>query len=156
MKKLIFIILFAAVISIAVFTSFWSVKHVCSLMMSGQSSISGLKDYSALNLKPDQESALRQMETKYQKEVLPICMTICRERMNLVNMMADKNIDPALIHKKIEEIGKIQIGLEKTTADHIVEIGTILTPEQSQAYFKDIRRELQNSIAQNGYSEALK
>ena len=156
MKRLIFIILLVALIPIVTLVSFWGGKQVCMLMMSGQTSITTLKDYSGLNLSAQQKQMLRGLEANFQKEAMPICMNICRERMNLTNLMADKNTNPVLIHKKIEEIGALQIGLEKKTADHILEIGKILTPEQSQAYLKEIQRELQNSIMQSGYSEALK
>ncbi|MBI4971742.1 MAG: periplasmic heavy metal sensor [Candidatus Omnitrophica bacterium] len=150
MKKTIILISLAVVISGITLLSFWGGKQTCMMMMTEKTS------YEGLNLSAGQEKTLTDLDDSFRKEVDMLCMNVCRERTALMNLLSETNSNPEAIYKKIEEIGGLQVGLEKKTADHILEIKKTLSPRQTAVYLKRVREELQKSIQQCASSMALK
>ncbi len=152
MKKLI---LFTVLISVVTLGGFWGGKKVCMLMWPGSLNPSQ-NWYFALGLNTGQAESLKRLESSFRKETDGLCMTICQERLNLLNLMKQKEANEEVINKKIEAIGGLQVLLEKQIAAHILEVKKNLTPEQSLAYLDRIHEELRDSVRQSGYGEILK
>jgi len=111
--------------------------------------------YYALGLSSEQSALLKELDASFRQDADKLCMTICKERLDLLNLMKDKNVSQEVVYKKIEKIGNLQILLEKQIASHILQVKKDLTPEQSQAYLNRIHEELRQSIVKNGYGEIL-
>ncbi len=152
MKK---VILFAVLVSVVTLFSFWGGKKVCMMMWPGSINPSQSWYYS-LGLTAEQETSLNKMDASFRKDGDKLCMQICKGRLDLLNLIKEKNPNEALVHQKIEEVGKLQILLEKTIADQILEVKKNLTPAQSEAYLDRVHKEISRSIEKSGYSEALK
>ncbi len=152
MKKLIF---FTVLISLVTLGSFWGGKKVCMLMWPGSLNPSQ-NWYSTVGLNSEQADSLKKLDTSFRQDADKLCMTICKERLELLNLMKGKNADQEIVYRKIEKIGGLQIFLEKQIASHILEVKKNLTPEQSQAYLNRIHEELRQSMIKNGYGEVLK
>ena len=151
MKKLI---LFTVLISVVTLGGFWGGKKVCMMMWPGSLNPSQ-NWYFALGLNAGQAESLKRLESSFRKETDGLCMKICQERLNLLNLMKQKEANQEVINKKIEAIGGLQILLEQQIAAHILEVKKNLTPEQSLAYLDRIHEELRNSVRQSGYGEIL-
>ena len=151
MKKLLF---FAILISGITLFGFWGGRKMCMLMWPGSVNPSGAW-YFNLGLNDKQADSLKRLESGFRKDADKFCMRICKERLELLNMMKDPKVKPDLIYKKIEEVGALQVSLEKQIATHILQVKNDLTPEQSEAYLNRIHRELADSIKQAGYGEVL-
>ncbi len=151
MKKLLF---FTVLISAVTLAGFWGGRKVCMLMWPGSVNPSGAW-YFNLGLNQEQAESLKKLDSLFRKDTDKVCMRVCKERLELLNMMRDPKADPKVIYKKIEEIGALQVSLEKEIATHILKVKKDLTPEQSEAYLNTIRKELRESIKQNGYGEIL-
>ena len=151
MKKLLF---FTVLISAVTLGSFWGGQKVCMLMWPGSVNPKGAW-YFNLGLNQDQGESLKRLDSLFRKDTDKICMRVCKERLELLNMMRDPKADPQAIYKKIEEIGVLQVSLEKEIATHILKVKKDLTPEQSEAYLNTIRHELEHTIKQSGYGEVL-
>jgi len=151
MKKLLF---FAILISSLTLAGFWGGKKMCMLMWPGSVNPSQ-SWYFNLGLNNEQAESLKKMDFAFREKTDKICMRICKERIDLLNMMRNSKADPEAIYKKIEEIGTVQISLEKEIATHILQVKKDLTPEQSEAYLNKIREELRLSMKQSGYNEVL-
>ncbi len=148
------LLLFTILISVVTLAGFWGGKKACMLMWPASLNPSQ-NWYLTLGLNSGQAESLKGLETSFRKSADKLCMTVCRERLELLKIMRDKTADPAQIHQKIEKIGALQILLEKQIADHILEVKKDLTEEQSQAYLDRIHRELRQSIVQSGYGDVL-
>jgi len=152
MKKLIF---FIALIALVTLGSFWGGKKMCMLMWPG--SVNPSQNwYFALGLNSEQAEALKKLDGSFRQDADKLCMTICKERLELLNLIKAKNADQGVIHRKIEEIGKLQVLLEKQIANHILQVKKDLTPEQSNAYLERVHQEIRKSIQEGGYGEVLK
>ncbi len=151
MKKLI---LFTVLISVVTLGSFWGGKKVCMMMWPGSLNPSQ-NWYFSLGLDARQAESLKKFESSFRKKTDGLCMKICQERLNLLNLIKQKDANQQGINKKIEEIGGLQILLEQQIASHILEVKKDLTLEQSQAYLNRIHEELRKSIQQSGYREIL-
>lgn|SRR3989338_3821259 len=152
MKKLL---IFTVLISAVTLAGFWGARKVCMLMWPGSLNPNQMW-YSNLGLNPEQAESLKKLDSAFRQDTDKVCMRICKERMELLNLMRDPNTKPEAVYKKIEEIGAMQVGLEKEIATHILKVKQDLTPEQSEAYLNRIRAELHDSIKQAGFGEVLK
>ena len=152
MRKLL---IFTVLISAVTLAGFWGAKKVCMLMWPGSLNPNRIW-YSNLGLNPEQAESLKKVDSAFRGETDKVCMWICKERLELLNLMRNPKAKPEEIYKKIEEIGALQVSLEKQIATHILEVKKDLTPEQSEAYLNRIQRELHESIKQSGYAEALR
>lgn len=145
---------FAVFISVVTLVGFWGGKKACMLMWPG--SVNPSQGWRlALGLTDDQARQLGEIEKSFHKEADPLCMQICRERLELLKLMSQSSVDPNAVHAKIDRIGGLQVLLEKQIASHILEVKKDLTPKQSQNYLNRIRRELYESICQSGYGQIL-
>jgi len=151
MKKLLF---FTIVISAITLAGFWGGRKACMLMWPASLNPSQ-NWYYTLGLSQEQAETLKKVDASFRKDADKMCMKICRERLDLLNLMGKKDADPVAVNRKIEEIGGFQVLLEKQIASHILEVKKDLTPEQTDAYMNRIHRELAESIKQSGYGEVL-
>lgn len=151
MKRLI---LFTTLIAAVTLAGFYGGKRVCMLMWPG--SVNPNQSwYFNLGLNPDQANSLKKLDSTFRNDTDKICMRVCKERLELLKLMRDPQTKPEVIYKKIEEIGAMQVSLEKEIATHILKVKKDLTPEQSDAYLNTIRHELEQTIKQSGYGEIL-
>lgn len=151
MKKILFLILFAALVSGATLASSWCGKQVCMMMSKAPMNL-----YSGLNLSAEQETNLKQLDAKFKEEADPMCVRVCQGKTQLMNLLADKNNNKEAIDQKIEEVGALQTALEKKVADHILDVKKGLNPDQAAAYVARLDEGLQQSMKQCGYSDILK
>ena len=151
MRKLL---LFTILISAITLFGFWGGRKVCMLMWPGSVNPSQ-SWYFNLGLNPEQAESLKKLDSAFRKDTDKVCMRVCKERLELLNMMRDPKVSPGAVYKKIEQVGALQISLEKEIATHILKVKKDLTPEQSAAYLGKIRQELRESIKQSGYGEIL-
>ena len=151
MKK---IFIFTLLVSVVTLAGFWVAPKICMLMWPG--SLHPNQSWTAsLGLDARQAASLERLESSFRKESDKMCVTICGERMSLLRLMRAKPVDEKAVDGKIEEIGRLQIQLEKQIASHILEVKKGLTAEQSQAYLDRIQEDLSQSIRQSGYVEAV-
>ncbi len=151
MKKLLF---FTILISAITLVGFWGGRKACMLMWPASLNPSQ-NWYYALGLSPEQAESLKGIEGSFRKDADKMCMRICAERFELLNLMGKKDADAGAVNQKIEEIGGLQVLLEKQIASHILEVKKGLTPSQTEAYLNRIHRELAESTKRNGYGEVL-
>lgn len=152
MKKLL---LFAALISVVTIFGFLGARKACMMLMWPGSVNPTQAWYFNLGLSPEQAESLKELDSAFRPGADRMCMGICKERLELLNLMRDAGVDPELIYQKIEGIGALQISLEKEIATHILKVKKGLTPEQSEAYLDKIRAQLRESIKRSGYGEIL-
>ena len=94
-------------------------------------SSSGQALYSGMGLDKTQMESVRSLEASFRKEADAMCMRICDERRRLLEQMKDKSASPDVFYRKTEEIGQLQIALEKKVIAHILEVDKSLMPSQS-------------------------
>lgn len=155
MKKFLILAALTLFISGLTLLGFWGGRKFCMTMMWPGSVNPTQSWYFGLGLNDEQAQALQREETSFREGTDQLCIRICKMRLDLLGKMRDHRADPALVSKKIEEIGNLQILLEKEIAAHILKVKKSLTPEQSQAYLDRIHQELRESIQRSGYGEAL-
>ena len=146
MKKLL---IFTFIVSVATLVGLWSGKKVCSMMPSAARSSQAL--YSGMSLNASQTGSIRKLEDSFQKAADELCMKVCEERVNLLSQIKNGQISREEIEKKVEEIGQIQIFLEKQTATHILDINKILTPSQSAVYLERVYQQQCQMTAKSGH-----
>lgn len=151
MKRLF---LFAVLISTVTLAGFWAAPKICMMMWPGSVHPSQ-SWYFALGLGVEQEKVLKELESSFRKDTDKLCMEICSQRLELLNIMRDPTVNQDIVYQKIEQIGRLQITLEKEIATHILQVKKNLTPTQSEVYLGRIRQELAESIRQGGYGEVL-
>ena len=147
--------IFTAAIACVTLIGFWGGKKTCILMCQGTLKANPYCHY-ASDLAPEQAQSLGKLENSFRRGMDKTCMEICRERWALLSMMESNPADTDAINKKIEEIGAMQISLEKETAAHILEAQKTLTPQQSKAYVARLKAQLGQSIRDSGYGEVTK
>lgn len=151
MKKIFF---FSLVIAGVTLLSFWGGKKACERMCQGTSKPNPYCHF-ALDINPQQARSLGQLESGFREEANKICRRICKERLEVLRLISKKEVGRDVIFKRIEEIGALQIALEKKVAEHILEAHKILTPQQGDTYLARLEQELAGSIKASGYSESL-
>lgn len=151
MKKLLWLTILVSVVTLV---GFWGGRRMCMLMWPG--SIQPNKAwYFNLGLTPKQAESLKELDAGFRRDAEKACMGICAERLKLFRLLRDPKTKPDEIDKKIEEIGAMQVVLEKQIAGHILNVKKDLTPPQSEAYLSRIYKEFLQSVKQSGYDEIL-
>ena len=152
MKRLLFFTLFVSAVTLG---GYWGGRQVCGMVFPG--AMSGAKEGTQrLGLSPEQERSLKSLEEPFIARANRLCMKVCKEKAVLLELLADKKVDQKTIHLKIEEIGLLQISLEKEIVSHIFLVKTLLNEKQGEIYVRRIQKEFQDSMAQCGYSEIFK
>ncbi len=151
MKKFFYLTL---VVAVATLAGFWGTKKVCqSLSPASVRPIS--QWYLSLNLSEREVSEFRQMEKAFHAKANPLCERICRSRLTLFDSMQKGNDGLSEAEARIEEIGGLQVQLEKEIASHVLEVKAKLNPSQQEVYFKEMRSALEFSIRRCGLKEML-
>ena len=133
----------------------WSGNKFCTMMSSLGGTRSGQVLYSEIGLDASQTESVRKLEASFRKDADALCMHICQERADLLKQMKDKRADQEALYKRVEEIGQLQISLEKKVIAHILQVNKTLTPSQSEAYLERIYQQQCRMIAKSGYGESL-
>lgn len=152
MKKLL---IFTVIVSAVTLGGLWSGKKFCTMMSMPVGTRSGQAIYSEMGLDAAQTESVRKLEAAFRKDADALCMRICRERVELLKQMKDKRASQEALDKRVEEIGQMQISLEKKVIAHILQVNKGLTPSQSKAYLERIYEQQCQMIAQSGYGEIL-
>ena len=146
MKKLL---LLTFLVSFATLGAFWAGKKTCLMMTS-----TGLQAqktwYADLGLSADQEKSLKELEGGFRQRADALCMQVCREKQNLLDILSNANAPRQVIEEKIEVIGKLQTQLEKEVVSHIFEVRKFLTPSQNRTYRDRIQRQFQKALKLDG------
>lgn len=148
MKK---IILFVALVSLVTATGYWVAQKACTSMDKGE----GGKWYESIGLNKNDSVLFEKSDARFRSEMDKVCTSICKERVDLIKMMKDPNLDRKAIERKIEQIGQMQTELEKQIAVHILDVTQKLPAEHRQAYIETIERQFVESVKQHGYLDAL-
>ncbi|MBI4549413.1 MAG: hypothetical protein HY714_00605 [Candidatus Omnitrophica bacterium] len=149
MKKLL---VFAVLVSAATALGFWSTQKVC-VMMKPKFIAGGADWYAKSNLPADKIEAVKALDGRLQEEVHRLCADVCLQRAELLKMMQGPGGDETRVFEKIEEIGRLQIELEKRIASHLFGLKKVLSPGESRQYFQLIEDRLKESLRQCGYSK---
>lgn len=145
MKRLL---LFGILISLVTLSGFWASQKMCNMTMCPMGYRSQGEGYSNLGLSAQQTETLKKLDSTFGKSADQICMKVCQGRFELLRMLGDPKANAKTIDQKVEEIGALQISLEKDVAHHILEVRKELTPEQTEKYLVQLRGKLQESMKQ--------
>ena len=148
MKKLLILTLLVSFVTLG---AFWMGKKTCGMMCS-MGTQTQKAWYADLGLAAAQERSLRGSEASFRQKADSLCMQVCREKQNLLDSLADPNVDPKAVYQKIEQIGNLQTSLEKEVVVHIFNVQALLTPAQRKTYHDRIQRQFQKALAQSGYT----
>ncbi len=149
MKK---IILFVALISLVTVAGYLVAQKAC---ISIGTKSQGERWYENIGLSKNDSALFKDSDALFRTEMDKVCTRICKERADLIKMMKDPNPDRNAIERKIEQIGKMQIELEKQIAVHILDVTQKLPAEHRQAYIQTIERQFIESVKQHGYFDVL-
>ena len=152
MKKLI---IFTVLISVITLGGLWSGRKFCTMMLTHSGMRSGQVLLSEMRLNKAQTEEVERFETSFRRDVDAHCMIVCQKRILLLEQIKDKSIKSETIYEKVEEIGQLQISLEKKVIAHILEVDKGLNASQSKAYLEGIYRQQCQMIAQSGYGESV-
>lgn len=142
------LLLFAVLIAFVTLTGFWASQKMCSMAMCPMGYRAQGDGYSNLGLSAKQVETLKKLDSAFRKSADQICIKVCKGRFELLRMLENPKADGKVIDQKVEEIGALQIALEKEVAKHILEVRKELTPEQTEKYLTQLRAKLQESMKQ--------
>lgn len=94
---------------------------------------SGKRLMEQLDLSTEQMNQMKKLRLEHQKEILPIQTKIKTARLEMQTLKLDQ-ADQNSIEKKIEEIGKLRIELQKKRYAHHLAVREILTDEQKAIF----------------------
>ena len=138
MKKIWII---TALISGMTLLGFWSAKKACVMMCpSVLNSTPGR--YTDLKLTSHQSEMFQRLDSDYQKDSDALCMKLCQERAELLEIVGKEGADPAIVDNKVTQIGRIQTALEKAAAVHILESSKVLNSAQCKTYLSALKKQL--------------
>ena len=152
MKKLL---IFTVIVSVVTLGGLWSGKKFCNMMSMPAGTRSGQALYAEMGLDASQTESVRKLEASFRKDADALCMRICQKRADLLKEMKDKHANQEVLYKRVEEIGQLQVVLEKKVISHILQVDKSLTPSQGKAYLERIYQQQCQMIAQSGYGEIL-
>src|SRR3989338_7299881 len=118
MKKLL---IFTVIVAGLTLAGLWSGKKVCTMMSTTAGTRSNQALYSEMGLDTSQIVSVKRQEASFRKEADAVCMKICQQRADLLEQIKTNRVSREAIDKKIEEIGALQIALEKKVIAHIFE-----------------------------------
>ena len=84
----------------------------------------------ALDLTDEQTSQLKELRTKFMKEVLPLRNELQEKHAQLRTLSTGDNVDMNKVNQTIDQIGAITTKLMKQRAAHRQEVRKILTEDQ--------------------------
>ena len=151
MKRLIF---FTVLISAMTLGGFCGVKKIHQMEYPGGFTPNE-SWYRSLGLDSQQTQTLKNLESSFKKDADQLCMRICRERSAVLDFIEQGPGSREVANFKIEEIGRLQIQLEKEVVAHIFEVTKHLTPAQCKAYVDRIQQDFANSMQQCDYEQVL-
>jgi Spy/CpxP family protein refolding chaperone len=93
-----------------------------------------------LSLTDEQIEQLREQRTEMEENSRDFKIQLHESRKALMALMKAENPDEAQIDGLIEEIGRIQIALEKQVIHHMLRERTIFTPEQREKFLLMLER----------------
>jgi Spy/CpxP family protein refolding chaperone len=96
-----------------------------------------------LNLNPQQRQLLRGMAPEHWRQVRELHQELTRQRRELFALIKQDNLpDWPPVQAKIREIGSLQLRLEETKVQHLLEVQKNLTPEQRRLLVTNLERRL--------------
>jgi len=151
MKRLL---VFALIISAVTLAGYWTGRKVCMMMWPGSLNPAP-RWYANLGLDREQADVLRAKDAAFRSMADGMCVRVCRGRLELLALMGENGSSQDKVLSKIDEVGALQVALEKEIAAHILAVRENLTPEQSAAYLARVREKLHDSIRRTGYTNVL-
>ena len=144
MKKLF---VFALVIAVVTLAGFWGGAKVCRMASGvGSSCFQGCDPSGAIL---SQDPAWRAYDSAFQNKTQTLCMQICRERAVLLDQIKNSSGPSLEISSKIDQIGQLQIALEKEVAQHIFEMKKRLPPDKAENFFRRLESRLRPFLDKN-------
>lgn len=147
MKKLI---LFTLLISAVTAGSFWGGQRLCMRMQNDPNF--GTDWLSGLGLAKEEVEIFKKEDAVFRKETNRMCRELCRQRMELLELIGQNAGEPE-VFQKIDAIGGLQTSLEKNMVKHMLGIKSKLPAEKGSAYLAHLRGQLEKSINQCVYEK---
>lgn len=104
-------------------------KHDCGLKC---------KKLFSKGLTEEQENQIKKLHLEFDKEILSLKGDIDVKSAEMKKLLITEDPDQKVIEQKIEEIGKLQIKMEKLRTQKQLKIRALLTPEQRIEFNKHI------------------
>lgn len=96
-----------------------------------------------LNLNPQQRQLLKDMAPGHWRQVRELHQELTRQRRELFALIKQDNLPEwPPVQAKIREIGNLQLRLEETKVQHLLEVQKNLTPEQRRLLVTNLERRL--------------
>ncbi len=87
-----------------------------------------------LHLTPEQQTAVRKLETQYRDTLSTQCAAHCAAKARLREVLFAPAADEAATTQHLEAMSAAQMASERATLGHIRQVYSLLTPEQRQLY----------------------
>jgi Spy/CpxP family protein refolding chaperone len=88
------------------------------------------------NLTEEQQTQIEKSKLNLDKELLPLEADVDVKRAELDKLFLVEKPDKKAVYKKVDEIGVLQVQIEKIKVDHKLEVRALLTPDQRVAFDK--------------------
>jgi len=95
-----------------------------------------------LKLTDVQSAEIEKLGNKFRTEVEHCCEIHCDARFALSEELARPQVDLAKVNADVERMSAAQAESEKATLTHILQVRTLLTPDQQQQYAKLVSRQV--------------
>jgi len=138
MKK---IILLALVISVAAIAAFFGTQRMCGVTPG-----SGRSALDRLDLTAGQRERIGALEASFSKAEIPLCMELCRKRVDLLRMLGRKESVDVEVEAQIQAIAALEAKLESRIAAHVLQVKGQLEPAQAEKYIENLRLDMQCPI----------
>jgi hypothetical protein len=147
MKKWALILIFVLGVSIAfVATKYYTFKpshpHLGRLSNAASCTVSCCLPED-ISLTPVQEKQIQKLQQDFCQCRDTLSLNIDRKRFMLAEILLQPNPDSRAIETLVENIARLQADMEKQTIKHILEVKSLLPPEQQDRFIKPILHEIQ-------------
>jgi len=113
------------------------VAGVCYLAVIGFCNLVGIERRptsftEGLHLSPDERIAVDRLTERYLATKQDACAVLCAKRAQLIRLIREEQPDIETMHRLVEEIAQVQMGLERATLEHLLAVGRLVGPRDRQ------------------------
>jgi len=109
-----------------------------------------------ISLTPVQEKQIQKLQQDFCQCRDTLALNIDRKRLMLAEMLLQPNPDSRAIENLVEDIARLQAEMEKQTIKHILEVKSLLPPQQQDQFIKPILHEIKRRCQYRGVAEATR
>jgi len=106
-----------------------------------------------LSLSKSQRNKIKSLDSSFYARVEKIRTELDQKRSELSDLLGESPSNDKKIRDKMSEIASLQAELQRETINHLVEIRSLLTPEQQTKFFSLIRKRLHPGKPWKGYKK---